>query len=71
MFVARSRPDVPLIVFANEFFDALPVEILSPQGKLHIALADNRLHEIWLPPHPEELESSTATASIPKPRTPC
>ncbi|MGA7057525.1 MAG: SAM-dependent methyltransferase [Terriglobales bacterium] len=49
-------PDVPLIVFANEFFDALPVEILSPQGKLHIALADNRLHEIWLPPHPEELE---------------
>ncbi len=48
--------DLPLIVFANEFFDALPVEILSTQGKLHIALEDNRLHEIWLPPLPEELE---------------
>jgi SAM-dependent MidA family methyltransferase len=48
--------DTPLIVFANEFFDALPVEILSTQGKLHIALENNRLHEIWLPPIAEELE---------------
>ena len=24
----------PIIIFANEFFDALPVEVLSPQGKL-------------------------------------
>src|ERR1035438_6292478 len=36
-------PETPLIVFANEFFDALPVEILSPAGKLHIALEDIRL----------------------------
>jgi SAM-dependent MidA family methyltransferase len=49
-------PEIPLIVFANEFFDALPVEILSPAGKLHIALDNNRLHEIWLPPLAEELE---------------
>ncbi len=49
-------PETPLIVFANEFFDALPVEILSPHGKLHIALESNRLHETWLPPLPEELE---------------
>jgi SAM-dependent MidA family methyltransferase len=49
-------PQTPLIVFANEFFDALPVEILSTQGKLHIALETNRLHEVWLPPLPEELE---------------
>jgi SAM-dependent MidA family methyltransferase len=47
---------VPLIVFANEFFDALPVEILSTQGKLHLALENNRLQEIWLPPLAEELE---------------
>ncbi len=47
---------VPLIVFANEFFDALPVEILGAAGKLHVALENNRLHEIWLPPLPEELE---------------
>jgi SAM-dependent MidA family methyltransferase len=48
--------DTPLIVFANEFFDALPVEILGTTGKLHIALENNRLHEIWLPPLDEELE---------------
>jgi SAM-dependent MidA family methyltransferase len=49
-------PETPLIVFANEFFDALPVEILSTHGKLHIALENNRLHETWLPPLAEELE---------------
>jgi len=49
-------PETPLIVFANEFFDALPVEILSPAGKLHIAFEDNRLRETWLPPLAEELE---------------
>ncbi len=50
------RPETPLILFANEFFDALPVEILSPQGKLHLALEGTRLHETWLPPLAEELE---------------
>ncbi len=49
-------PDAPLIVFANEFFDALSVEILGAAGKLHIALENNRLHETWLPPLAEELE---------------
>lgn len=49
-------PDVPIIVFANELFDALPVEILSPAGKLYIALENNRLHETWFAPQPEELE---------------
>ncbi len=45
-----------LVVFANEFFDALPVEILSPQGKLHLAFENDHLHEIWLPPTEGELE---------------
>ena len=49
-------PGTPLIVFANEFFDALPVEILGTAGKLHIAVEKNRLREIWLPPLDEELE---------------
>ncbi len=48
--------ETPLIIFANEFFDALPVEILSAHGKLHIALENNRLRETWLPPLAEELE---------------
>jgi SAM-dependent MidA family methyltransferase len=55
--IHRSLPSAaPLIVFANEFFDALPVEILSAHGKLHIALENNRLCETWLPPLAEELE---------------
>jgi len=49
-------PETPLIVFANEFFDALPVEILSTHGKLHLALENNRLRETWLPPLAGELE---------------
>jgi SAM-dependent MidA family methyltransferase len=48
--------EAPLIVFANEFLDALPVEILSTHGKLHLVLENNRLREIWLPPRAEELE---------------
>jgi SAM-dependent MidA family methyltransferase len=55
--VCRSRaPEIPVIVFANEFFDALPVEILGVRGKLHLALENNRLCETWLPPLAEELE---------------
>jgi len=46
----------PEIVFANEFFDALPVEILSSQGSLRLELREGRLAEIWVPPSPEELE---------------
>lgn len=49
-------PETPLIIFANEFFDALPVEILSAQGKLHLALEADRLKEIWLPSTPEEFD---------------
>ena len=38
--VPPNIPDaaIPRIVFANEFFDALPVEILSGRGKLHLGL---------------------------------
>ena len=34
----------PTIVFANEFFDALPVEILSQKGSLRIDAARRPLH---------------------------
>ena len=49
-------PEIPLLVFANEFFDALPVEILSTHGQLYLALENDRLREIWLPPSAGELE---------------
>ena len=49
-------PETPVIIFANEFFDALPVEILSSMGALRVALQDDRLTEVWVPPSAEELE---------------
>ena len=50
-------PEGPTILFANEFFDAIPVEIISPQGALRIDAHDRRFTELWVPPSPEELES--------------
>jgi SAM-dependent MidA family methyltransferase len=44
------------IVFGNEFFDALPVEILSTKGSLRIEACDGRLTEAWAKPSPEEIE---------------
>ena len=40
-------PDVPLIIFANEFFDALPVEVLGNQGELRVDIRDGKLSETW------------------------
>jgi SAM-dependent MidA family methyltransferase len=59
---ATARPTtsdsaaIPRIVFANEFFDAQPVEILSAQGKLHIVCEHDHLREVWLEPSSSELE---------------
>src|SRR5438552_9087282 len=39
----------PVIVFANEFFDALPVEVVSGDRELRIATAGNRFVEHWVP----------------------
>jgi SAM-dependent MidA family methyltransferase len=46
----------PQIVFANEFFDAIPVEVVSPKGSLRIDAREGRLVETWIPSSPEELE---------------
>jgi SAM-dependent MidA family methyltransferase len=55
--LARAlAPEVPVIVFANEFFDALPVEVLSPEGELHLSEKDGRLVETWNAASPEALE---------------
>jgi SAM-dependent MidA family methyltransferase len=48
--------EVPIIVFANEYFDALPVEVLSSQGKLCVSESAEQFTEIWSPALPEELE---------------
>ena len=44
------------IVFANEFFDALPIEIVTTEGQLHIAVEGDRFVERFLPPAPAVLE---------------
>jgi SAM-dependent MidA family methyltransferase len=44
------------IIFANEFFDALPVEILSQRGSLRVASSDACFVESWFAPSDEELE---------------
>jgi SAM-dependent MidA family methyltransferase len=49
-------PEVPVIVFANECFDALPVEIFSSQGELRIWEEDGRLIETWDAASPEGLK---------------
>ena len=44
------------IIYANEFFDALPVEVLSAKGSVRIDAREGRFFETWAPPAPEELE---------------
>jgi SAM-dependent MidA family methyltransferase len=51
-----SAQNAPTIIFANEFFDALPVEILSAEGSLRIDTRDGRFIETWAQPSSEELE---------------
>jgi SAM-dependent MidA family methyltransferase len=62
--LAETGTSAPAILFANEFFDALPVEVISPQGSLRIdTRVDTRIDtrggrfvETWARPSPEELE---------------
>jgi SAM-dependent MidA family methyltransferase len=44
------------IVFGNEFLDALPVEVVSSQGQLHVGLEGDRFCEQFLPVQPQVLE---------------
>lgn len=53
---ATLASSIPLIVFANEFFDALPVEVLSAEGQLHIAEENGSFLETWTTPSDEVLE---------------
>jgi len=46
----------PTIVFANEFFDALPVEVVSGEGALRIDARNGRIVETWVPSSAKELE---------------
>jgi SAM-dependent MidA family methyltransferase len=52
----ESSADSPTIIFANEFFDALPVEVLSSKGSLRVDARDGHFIETWVPASREELE---------------
>jgi SAM-dependent MidA family methyltransferase len=48
--------EVPLVIFANEFFDALPVEVLSAKGSLRINMRPQNFAEAWAPASAAEME---------------
>jgi len=50
---ARCGSD--FIVFANEFFDALPVEVVAQEGSLRVTLDGSRFAETFAPASPAEL----------------
>lgn len=45
----EGAAQIPIIIFANEFFDALPVEVLSGHGELRISEKDGHFVETWAP----------------------
>lgn len=53
---AASSAGQVLIVFANEFFDALPVEIVDYRGSVWIVEQDGELSECFVPCSQAELE---------------
>ena len=46
-------PLADAVVFANEFFDALPVEAVTPEGQVYVDVEDGKLVERFRPPSPE------------------
>jgi SAM-dependent MidA family methyltransferase len=52
----EQHPDCPVIVFANEFFDAIPVEVVSARGSLRIDAREGRFVESWAAVSPQELQ---------------
>lgn len=54
--VTPEAADTPTIIFANEFFDALPVEIVSADGSLRVDQHRGQFVERWVPPSAEEME---------------
>ncbi len=52
---AEELNHVPLILFANEFFDALPIEIVDHRGAVRVGEEQGRFIEQFVPPSAEEL----------------
>jgi len=55
-----------VIVFANEFFDALPTEVLDHRGELRIAVEDGRFVECFVPPTADLIAYAERHAVLPQ-----
>jgi SAM-dependent MidA family methyltransferase len=53
---AASAAGENIIVFGNEFFDALPVEVVDHRGALRIGLENGKFVETFVPPTAAEIE---------------
>jgi SAM-dependent MidA family methyltransferase len=51
-----AQLSAPAIIFANEFFDALPVEVVSHRGQLRVGCDEDRFVESFVQPSAEALE---------------
>jgi SAM-dependent MidA family methyltransferase len=49
-------PAANVILFANEFFDALPVEVIGSEGELHVACQNGHFVESFAPAPADALE---------------
>jgi SAM-dependent MidA family methyltransferase len=54
--IERAHVLDAFIVFANEVFDALPVEIIADRGTVRVGVEQGRLVETFVTPSAEELE---------------
>ena len=52
----QARPQGDFIIFANEFFDALPVEVVTDQGELRVGVHDGHFVERFAAPSAQILE---------------
>ncbi|MCI0354068.1 MAG: SAM-dependent methyltransferase [Acidobacteria bacterium] len=55
-FATPSVAAHDVIVFANEFFDALPVEVVTREGEVWVNVRDERFEEVFVAPSAEVLE---------------
>ena len=53
---ASTAAGMHVLVFANEFFDALPVEIIDHRGAVRVGEREGRFIEQFVSPSPAELE---------------
>jgi SAM-dependent MidA family methyltransferase len=65
--LAPGVRSAPVIIFGNEFFDALPVEVLGWRGALRIAVDKGRFVETWVTPTSEEMDFLDRYAVHPEP----